>query len=48
LAADAWHGLRSAIARQHDALPKDSPRIKPTLPALRFMRDIDADLGGAA
>ena len=40
----AWPALSAAIARQHDSLPPDSPRRRPTMPRLRFM--LRGDGGG--
>ena len=34
---EAWSSLNAAIVRQHQALPADSPRIKPSLPRLRWL-----------
>jgi hypothetical protein len=37
ISREAWAGLRAAISHQHESLPSDSPRIRPTLPRLRWM-----------
>jgi hypothetical protein len=36
ISAEAWSVLRAAIARQHQSLPLDSPRVRPVLPKLRL------------
>jgi hypothetical protein len=41
---EVWATLHAAVVKQWNALPPDSPRVRPTLPALRFMR---AEIGGA-
>jgi hypothetical protein len=41
----AWPALSAAIARQHDSLPPNGPRPRPTMPRLRFM--LRGDGGGA-
>jgi hypothetical protein len=41
--AETWATLHGHVQRQWDKLPKDSPRIRPSLPRLRFMRDHDAE-----
>jgi hypothetical protein len=35
----AFQAILSAAARQRENLPPDSPRVRPTLPALRFLRE---------
>jgi hypothetical protein len=34
---EMWSTLRAAQAREHQSLPPDSPRLKPTLPKLRWL-----------
>jgi hypothetical protein len=34
---ETWSSINAAIVRQHQALPADSPRIKPSLPRLRWL-----------
>jgi hypothetical protein len=34
-----WSAIGAAIVKQHAALPPDSPRVRPTLPILAFMRE---------
>jgi hypothetical protein len=34
---ETWSSLRAAIVRQHQALPPGSPRVRPTLPRLRWL-----------
>jgi hypothetical protein len=34
---ETWASLRAAISHQHESLPPDSPRVRPTLPRLRWM-----------
>jgi hypothetical protein len=34
---ETWSSISAAIVRQHQALPADSPRIKPSLPRLRWL-----------
>jgi hypothetical protein len=34
-----WAAFASAVWREHQSLPLDHPRRKPTLPRLRFMQD---------
>jgi hypothetical protein len=41
----AWPALSAAIARQHDSLPPNGPRPRPTMLRLRFM--LRGDGGGA-
>ena len=36
ISPERWGSLRAAIAKQHQALPLDSPRVRPTLPKLRL------------
>jgi hypothetical protein len=46
---EIWSSINAAIVRQHQALPPDSPRIKPTLPTLRWLERAvgTAAVGGA-
>jgi hypothetical protein len=37
ISRETWAALRAAISHQHESLPPDSPRIRPTLPHLRWM-----------
>jgi hypothetical protein len=32
-----WSTVRAHIAREHQGLPADSPRLKPTLPRVRWL-----------
>lgn len=41
-----WSSLASTLARQHEILSSDLPRVRPTLPNLNFMAP-HADAGGA-
>jgi len=34
---EAWSSINAAIVRQHQGLPPDSPRVRPTLPRLRWL-----------
>jgi len=36
IAPSVWSTFRAHLARDHQCLPPDSPRIKPTLPELRL------------
>jgi hypothetical protein len=51
IAPEVWATWAGALVRQHDALPADNPRRKPTVPVLAFMRDAeiapDAAIGTA-
>jgi hypothetical protein len=38
ISKNALQGLLSGAERQRLALPADSPRVRPTLPSLKFMR----------
>jgi hypothetical protein len=35
--SETWSSISAAIVRQHQALPPNSPRLKPTLPRLRWL-----------
>jgi hypothetical protein len=35
--SETWSSISAAIVRQHQALPSNSPRLKPTLPRLRWL-----------
>lgn len=35
--ASVWSTVRARVAREHESLPEDSPRLKPTLPKLRLL-----------
>jgi hypothetical protein len=37
ISPEVWGTVRARIAREHDALPADSPRVRPTLPRLRWL-----------
>jgi hypothetical protein len=37
---EMWGTLRAALAREHQSLPADSPRLKPTLPQLRLPSEV--------
>ena len=37
ISPSVWSTVRARIAREHDALPDDSPRVRPTLPRLRWL-----------
>jgi hypothetical protein len=36
LAPSVWSAVRAYLAREHQRLPPDSPRVRPTLPRLRL------------
>jgi hypothetical protein len=37
ISRETWASLRAAISHQRESLPPDSPRVRPTLPHLRWM-----------
>jgi hypothetical protein len=37
ISPERWSTVRAHIAREHQALPPDSPRIKPSLPRLKLL-----------
>jgi hypothetical protein len=37
ISRETWGSLRAAIAKEHQALPPDSPRLQPTLARLRWL-----------
>ncbi len=39
--ATVWNTLEGAVVRQWNKLPDDSPRKKPTLPVLKFLRETE-------
>jgi hypothetical protein len=41
LSADQLNALAAAVRRQHDSLDPANPRVKPTLPVLRFLARSD-------
>jgi hypothetical protein len=47
ITAVTWSALRSAMTREREALPLDSPRRTPSLPVLAFL-ERDREPGGAA
>jgi hypothetical protein len=38
---DRWAAISAAVIKQHLKLAPDSPRRRPTLPRLAFLRDLD-------
>jgi hypothetical protein len=45
ISRDALHALAGAVRREWDRLPPDSPRVRPTMPRLAFLRR-DGEIGG--
>jgi hypothetical protein len=41
ISPNTLHALASAIRREHDALDPSDPRVRPTMPTLRFLRAED-------
>jgi hypothetical protein len=42
ISEEVWGTFRAHLAREHQGLPPDSPRVRPTLPRLRCLEPTEA------